>query len=72
MEKEFRTGIEKIVLEAQVRANKAKFKYDTFKGTVAYDSEQLKIYEEVFNQLQDLFVYIASVYDKLTENDTSN
>ena len=68
----FRTALEEIVLELQLRANKAKFKYELAKGSSHYADERLKDLEKEYNARQEVFVYAANIYNKLIENDESN
>lgn len=63
----YRVALEGIVLEAQVRANKAKFQLDTLKGAVDYEKAQFEALEAAYNALQGMFQYIANKYNSVIE-----
>ena len=69
LENSYRNALEKIVLELQSRANKAKFQLDVAKRSYDYADQRLKVYEDIFNQLQGAFNYAANIYNTLIENE---
>lgn len=58
-----RSVLEQIVLESQVRANKAKFELDIAQKSLDYNNSQIQALERVYDSLHDMFEYIAKMYE---------